>query len=156
MQYISNDYSLVISGNKGWKDERLRQKINEFASKGVDIVETGYVSASEKSALFENAHVYVYPSHYEGFGMQIIEAMQHRTPLALSNIAVFKEIAQDAAVYFNKDNPQDIAKKIVQLIDDDELRKNIVSKYPRLLEKFSWENSSKDFLNRINNLWSHT
>ena len=41
-------------------------------------------------------------------------------------------------------------------VNDDELRKNIVSKYPRLLEKFSWENSSKDFLNRINNLWSHT
>ena len=61
------------------------------------------VSANEQvlNSLYKNAHVFVYPSLYEGFGMPILEAFANNCPMCISNTSCFPEIARDGALYFD-------------------------------------------------------
>ena len=72
----------------------------------------GFISNSNLKIAYESVDVVVYPSRSEGFGRSCIEAMYTNTPLACSNIEVFKEVAADYPKYFNPLDHLDISEKI--------------------------------------------
>src|SRR5207245_1810440 len=61
----------------------------------------GHVPEDELAALYANATLFVFPSLAEGFGFPVLEAMAHGTPVVCSDIPVLRELAGDAALYFN-------------------------------------------------------
>lgn len=140
---IREGYSLVLAGGKGWRDEGILAAIERERAAGHNIIQTGYITEQEKSALYDNAACFVLPSHYEGFGMPIFEAMQHSVPVAISDIAVFHEVGGDAALFFNKDDPHDIAKKITRLLEDKSLRNQLIASGKERLDLFSWETNAR-------------
>jgi glycosyltransferase involved in cell wall biosynthesis len=146
---IQKSYSLVLAGGKGWKDEQIISEANRRRSEGLNIIMTGYVTDDEKAALYNNAACFTLPSHYEGFGMPILEAMQYNIPTVLSDIEVFHEVAGQAAIYFNKDEPKDIAEKLSSVIKDKNLRNLIINKTEGRLKSFSWEENAARVYNAI-------
>jgi glycosyltransferase involved in cell wall biosynthesis len=141
---IRQSYALVLAGGQGWKDEGILAAVAEQQANGMNIILTGYVPEEEKNALYANAACFILPSHYEGFGMPAFEAMQHDVPVALSDIPVFREVAGDAAVYFDKDSSGDMADKLAALINDKALCKKLIRNGRERLLAFSWqENADK-------------
>lgn len=140
---IRKNYSLVLAGGSGWDNERMLQRINALKRDGFKILLTGYVTDEEKVALYTNASAFVLASHYEGFGMPILEAMQFKLPVILSDIPVFHEVAGDAAAYFNKDSSTDLSILISAVLNDKTLRKKLVNKSEGVLDKFSWTDNAK-------------
>jgi glycosyltransferase involved in cell wall biosynthesis len=57
-------------------------------------------------------HAYIMPSSFEGFGLAPMEAMAAGMPVILSDLAVFREVAEDVPVYFDPDDPDSIAEAI--------------------------------------------
>lgn len=146
---VRNKYALVLAGGSGWKNEEILQKINDLRNSGSKIYKTGYVSDKQRAALYMRATVFVLPSHYEGFGMPLLEAMTYQTPMLVSNIAALKEVAQDSALYCDPNSPQDIANRLKQLLDDKTLQKQLISKGNERLRDFSWEKVTKDLYEQI-------
>ena len=146
--HLKEQYSLVLAGGKGWKDGSIRRLI-ESKQLNNNIITTGYISDSEKNALYNNARGFIMPSHYEGFGMPILEAMQYNIPVAASNIEVFNEVAGDAALYFNKDSVEDMTKVLENLLTNKEARSLLIKKSSVQLKKYSWANNSKIFYEKI-------
>ncbi len=72
--------------------------------------------------LYENALCCAVPSLYEGFGMITVEAMNYGCPVAISDIAIMREIGGDAALYFNPLEQKSIYETIKKLVDDEALR----------------------------------
>ncbi len=145
---IKKEYCLVLAGGKGWKiEEQLNYIENSKFSK--DIILTGYVSDVERAALYTNASIFVMPSHYEGFGMPVLEAMSYGIPTAISDIPVFHEVAGDASEYFDKDNPSEITKTIQKILDNKKLQQNLISKGNKQLKKYSWEKVAFDLYEEI-------
>jgi glycosyltransferase involved in cell wall biosynthesis len=141
---LRKQHSLVLAGGKGWKDEETLLAAADAQSQGLDVILTGYVSDEEKAALYAKAACFVLPSHYEGFGMPLFEAMQYGTPTAASDIPVFHEVAGDASLYFDKDKPADIAAAIASILTDEQLAKDLAAKGTARLKAFSWrENAAK-------------
>jgi glycosyltransferase involved in cell wall biosynthesis len=141
---LRSRYSLVLAGGKGWKDEDILAAVAEQQSKGFNVVLTGYVTDEEKNALYDNAACFALPSHYEGFGMPVLEALQHGVPALLSDIPVFHEVAGDAALYFDKDHADDITDKLSSLLNNSALQTSLVQKGEARLQAFSWqENAAK-------------
>jgi O-antigen biosynthesis alpha-1,3-mannosyltransferase len=132
-------YSLVLVGGRGWNDEAIIKTYDELKQKGLNIVQTGYVSEEQRSALYTAASVFTMSSANEGFGMPILEAMSYDIPVALSNIPVFHEVAGEAAVYFDQTNPSSIAKAISSLIESPSQQKKLVSQGRKNLARFSWD-----------------
>ncbi len=141
-------YSLVLAGGKGWHDDEILGKMAELQAAGLPVHQTGYVSDEDRAALFSEALLFAMPSHYEGFGMQLLEAMTYHTPLLVSDIAVHHEVAQTAALYC-KTAPEDIAAKIKQLAGDNALQKKLVAAGDKRLKHYSWHTVAIEVFSQI-------
>lgn len=144
---IKDTYSLVLVGGKGWHDEQILDKLVTLKSLGNKIHQTGYVSDAERAAFYENSTVCVLPSYYEGFGMPVLEAMSYGKPVVCSNIEVFKEVAGDAAMYFNVNDVVALKDTLTKLLSSQQ----VMSKYKHLSlrhsEKFiNWDTVAKDLI----------
>ena len=108
----------------------------------------GHVSADDVPALFGAASAFVMPSLYEGFSMPIAEAMLCGTPVACSDIAAFREICgDDAATYFDPENPESIAQGLVTATRDDAARARTSAMGLERAKAFDWHEVALKTLN---------
>ena len=99
----------------------------------------GRKSSEELVLLYQRCQIFIFPSTIETFGNPLLEAMACGAPITCSNTAAMPEIAKDAALYFNPAEPEDIARKIIQLTDDKVLLTSLSQKSLARAELFSWE-----------------
>ncbi len=148
---VQNEYALVLAGGVGWYFESTMEYINKLIDSGLNIQLTGYVSDKQRESLYQNASLYTMPSHYEGFGMPILEAMSHGVPTAVSDIPVFKEVAGTASTYFDKDDPASIAKAIDLSLKDNKLRKKLIEDGLKIASAYSWDEVAEKVYNKLKN-----
>jgi glycosyltransferase involved in cell wall biosynthesis len=101
------------------------------------------VAANSDEALlfvYQQAAVFVYPSRLEGFGIPILEAMAANCPILLSDIPVFREIAQDAALYFKLDDAASLQENLLEILKNPT---NLVENGKKRLTFFSWEKAAQ-------------
>lgn len=136
---------LVVVGKKGWLYEEILQTPERLGIN--DRVKFLHgISDEELTVLYKHALCYVLPSLYEGFGLPVLEAMKQGCPVITSKISSLPEAGGDAALYVDPKDTDDIAKKIEKLISDEGLRKDLVAKGYKQVEKFSWEKTAKETL----------
>ena len=78
--------------------------------------------------IYSRADMLCFPSLFEGFGMPLVEAMAAGCPVACSNVTSIPEVTDAAAVLFNPHDPADIAEKIRRLLEDRDLREQLIEK----------------------------
>lgn len=110
----------------------------------------GFVTDNELTWLYKNALLNILVSYDEGFGFSFLEAASQKTPSVLSDIQVFKEIAQDNALFAKNDNWKDISEKIEILVNDKSLRDTLGAESYERSRFFSIELFKKNFLSVIN------
>lgn len=93
----------------------------------------------ELYTIYHNAMCFIFPSLYEGFGIPILESFYAQCPIALSDIAVFREIAKDCALYFDPYSIDSIANTLESLITNQTIAQNLTTKAQTLLQNFSWD-----------------
>lgn len=98
------------------------------------------VDDAELNYLYKNALVFIYPSLHEGFGLPILEAFRAECPVLLSNTDCFREVAADAAHYFEMHEVDDLISKMESLIDSDSIRDKLISAGKERVEKFPMQN----------------
>jgi len=91
--------------------------------------------------LYQNAQLFVYPSLYEGFGLPILEAFKAGCPILLSDTECFREVATDAAVYFNPTSIDDLIYNLETLLNDSALKAQLVERGTRRLTDFPLQKS---------------
>jgi len=111
-----------------------------------DIIFTGFLSEEELAFLYQNAEAFVFPSFYEGFGLPPLEAMSYQTPVISSKAGALPEILQDAALYFNPYQTDQMAEKIIQLLTNSELKQEMIEKGLRQIKKYSWTKMAQETL----------
>ena len=140
-----DNLELVIVGKRGWQFEEILNSPQKYAvANRVKFLDS--VSDEDLPSLYKNALCFCLPSLYEGFGLPILEAMQYGCAVATSNVSSLPEAGGDAALYFDPESAEDIAKTLQTLIDDEELRKDLVKKGHEQVKKFSWEKTARETL----------
>jgi glycosyltransferase involved in cell wall biosynthesis len=109
------------------------------------IKRTGFIPEKDLVVLYNLAEVVVMPSFYEGFGLPVLEGMACGTPVVCSKNSSLAEIGENAAVFCNPLSPQDIAQKILEVINLSEKEKTTLSaKCLKRAKEFSWEKTAKE------------
>lgn len=148
---INSDASLIIAGKPGWKYRKIFQEIKS-AKKFHKIKYIGYVDETDKPALFKLAKTLVYPSFYEGFGFQPLEAMAVGTPTIVSQVSALPEIAGPAALLANCYDPAALAQAIDISLTDNLLRQKLINAGYELAKKFNWDAAAGQILTYLNTL----
>ena len=131
------DLELVLVGSLNEAAQRNKQWADEKGLEG--IVFTGFVSDDELAWLYKNSRAYVFPSLMEGFGLPGLEAMIHDAPVASSSATCLPEVYGDAAKYFDPTSVQDMANTIIEIIDNEDVRKDLITKGKARAAKYSWK-----------------
>jgi glycosyltransferase involved in cell wall biosynthesis len=134
---------LVIAGAKAWlfKDIISKAKKSDFKE---DIIFTGYYQTQELPYLLGGAKAFIFPSLYEGFGIPVLEAMACGTPAIVAKNSSLPEVGGKAVEYFKTKDHLDLAKKILKVLEDKDLKKNMTKKGLIQANKFSWEKCAKE------------
>lgn len=143
---------LFCTGNEFSKDEFNLLSKHNIARQVIH----KKVSESQLQSLYNNALFFIFPSLKEGFGLPILEAWGNNCPVALSNTDLFREIAGDAAVYFDPLDSMDIQNCIVNLLSGVDLRKSLVEKGKERVKQFSWEQSTREYERIYRDIFNQT
>lgn len=116
-----------------------------FAALGSRVVRLGAVDARVLSALYHRAAVLLFPSHREGFGLPVIEAMAHGLPVITSRGTATEEVAAGAAGLVDPSDHTDIADVLERLLGDENMRRSLVAGGLDRAAELTWERTAKAY-----------
>ncbi len=135
-------FAVICTGNN-------RQFPPEWISFVEDIpVHLLYLNDQELRSCYSGAVALIYPSKYEGFGMPILEAMACGCPVITCNNSSLPEVAGDAAIYVNHNNPLGLAEALAE-IQKPSTRKLLINRGFQRIAQFTWEKMAATFQNAL-------
>lgn len=137
-----SSFKLVLAGRLAWKYDSFIQSLKKYKYRD-DVVMLGYLSEDELVKLTGSAYASVYPSLLEGFGVPVIEAMKCGVPVITSSHSPMQEIAGDAALYADANNPEAIAEQMMRIYKDEQLRNDLVKKGHEIAKGYSWQRTAE-------------
>ena len=137
-----SDMKLVIVGGKMHKTGDIFDTFENMRYKN-DVVFTGRVSTADLHDIFGAAFALTFIPFFEGFGIPIVEAMSAGIPVICSNTTSIPEVGGNAVLYADPLKIDQITEAMLQLADDEELRKNLIEKGYEQKNKFSWEETAR-------------
>lgn len=116
-----------------------------FASLGSPVVRLGPVDARVLSALYHRATLLLFPSHREGYGLPVAEAMAHGLPVVTSRGTATEEVAAGAASLVDPLDHSDIAGALEDALSDDAERRSMVAKGLDRAAELTWVQTAKGY-----------
>lgn len=139
------DVQLILAGGLGWRYDGILEAMqtSPYADR---IKHIGYVSMEEKMNLYAAARAFVFPSHYEGFGIPVLEAMGLGGIVITTGNSSLLEVGGDAAFYVENENDAAVLANVMEevLALDDETRQLRAQKGKMQAAKFTWEKCAKE------------
>jgi len=133
---------LVVPGYPTEYEAELRRRAVELGV-AEDVRWPSWVSPADLEGLYAAAACLVFPSLYEGFGLPVLEAMARGVPVASSNRSSLPEVAGDAALLFDPEDPAAIARAMTRLLSDRELRERLGRAGRERAAAFTWERTAE-------------
>jgi len=143
---VSKTHHLVIAGGKGWLYDNIFAAA-EMSPVADRIHLIGFVADHDLPALYSLADIFAYPSHYEGFGIPVIEAMACGTPVVCANNSSLPEVAGEAAIQVTATDTAALAEALQQLAVDIPLREKAVDSGFTQARNYSWPVAAERLLN---------
>jgi len=133
---------LVIAGRDGWESDPIYE--TAITSPHADRTHfPGFIDDADLPALLCAAHVFVWPSLYEGFGLPPLDAMACGTPVVTSNTSSLPEVVGDAAICVDPSDVKAIASAMLEAATDQTRRHALRTKGIERAKTFTWERTAR-------------
>ncbi len=136
---------LVIVGGKGWHYEPIFQAAAQSPyTERIHFID--FVADEHLPALYSLATFFVYPSHYEGFGRPVVEAMACGTPVITADNSSLPEVAGNAALLTSATDIPALANIMYNLSQDPLLREQCIERGFKQAKQFTWTKAAQALL----------
>lgn len=138
-------HRLVIAGRQLWDYPEFHRCVatSGFAD---DIRIIGYLPSQDLPALYRGADLFVYPSFYEGWGLQVHEAMIAGVPVAGADNTSLPEIAGGAADTFDPHDPEEMSRSMERILTDPAWCSELIARGSEQVRRYSWRQAAEDIL----------
>lgn len=155
------DLKLVIVGKDfkiGWdnKVKPLTPQARELLALSEDLklkhslIFTGEVDDVHLPIILNNAEALIHLSEYEGFGFAVLEGMAAKIPVIASRRSCYPEILQEAAYFVDPKNTEKISEAMLQVLEDEKLKKDLIKKATQVADSYSWTKCAQETLKLLN------
>ena len=142
---VRETHHLVIAGGKGWLyDDIFKAAETSPVADRIHLI--GFVPDANLPALYSLADIFAYPSHYEGFGIPVIEAMACGTPVVCANNSSLPEVAGQAGLLVPATDTNSLANALHKLTVDNSLREQCIIKGFEQAKIFNWPTAARRLL----------
>ena len=138
------DLHLIILGNGPEED-----KVKETSRKKDRVHHYGFQPKEKTIPLIRGSDILIQPSLMEGgTSSTLLEAMACKTPIIATRVGGNKEtiIHMKTAYVVSPNNPEEILKGILTLLNDENMRKNLINNANEVVHEYEWENIGKKYL----------
>jgi glycosyltransferase involved in cell wall biosynthesis len=94
--------------------------------------------------MYHASTAFIYPSRYEGFGLPVLQAMAAGTPVLTTKLSSIPEVAGDAALYIDPDNPATLVQGLTAIQTHKNLRSSLIVSGKQQAAKFSWKRTANE------------
>lgn len=136
--------ALVVIGRAGWCCEAAVAALRD-EERGGDLI---WLRGAEDRQVFRylaHARVALYPSLLEGFGFPPLEAMGLGVPVLAGETPALREVLEDNAVFCDPTDVGEMADCLGQLLDDDQLRSEMIRAGRNRVRAFTWEQTARGY-----------
>ena len=138
--------NLIIVGKPGWLTEALTTRLSTHPQLGRQLFWVQSASDEYLEKIYASASCLIAASEAEGFGLPLIEAARHGLPIIARDIPVFREVAQDHALYFAGDEGAALAAAVQRWLTLAQQQKTPDS---RKIQRQTWAQSAQQLLSRV-------
>jgi glycosyltransferase involved in cell wall biosynthesis len=136
---------LALAGLRGWLFEETMALARDLdLSPYLRIFED--FPSGDLPEMYAGAGVFVLPSHYEGFGLPVLEAMGCETPVIIADRSSLPEVAGEAALKVDPDDAEALANALYRALSDSDLRADLVRRGREQVQVFTWEKTARETL----------
>jgi glycosyltransferase involved in cell wall biosynthesis len=136
------DALLVVAGRAGWQAAEIVAALESGEAHG-RLRWLRNLGDRQLEDEYAAATLCVFPSHYEGFGLPLLEAMARGVPVLASDIAAHRDVAGDAAVYAAPNDQDEWARRIVELLGDEARRARMAAAGKERVRGFTWNETAR-------------
>ena len=138
----SHDVELLCVGGNGLTHEETSM-LTELGIR--ERVSQRFLNDDVMPSAYAHADLFVFPSHFEGFGLPALEAMACGTPTLLARATSLPEVGSDAAEYFEPGDARDLACRMDEILSDDDARADLKRAGLARSSKFTWRDAASKF-----------
>jgi len=145
---INPQMTLAILG--GGSKESLRKQIIKAKLEN-NVFLLGFLENDEAFSIIKNSKVFLFPSHEEGFGIAIAEAMACEVAVVAWDLPVYKEIFEDKIIQVKKGDTTRFAKSVAELLENEDIRLKRINDGMNQVKKYSWDSIASTHLHILMN-----
>lgn len=134
---ISLEFIGGVGNSKAYK--KLLSSISQFDPAGEFVFYKGEINYKDLPSVYSGANIFIFASSCESFSNVILEGMASGLPIACSKQGAMPELLKDAGVYFDPEQPEDIAGAVENLITNQDLRLQCGHKASEYSQDYSWK-----------------
>jgi len=109
----------------------------------------GKLTDEELACVYNGSDFFVFPSHYEGFGLTVLEAMACGVPIIASQIGAISEVAQDTVYYFHPEREDELIQSMNRFLTDQIIKEELRVRALNRAREFNWEKPAKILLEEL-------
>ena len=144
---------LVLVGRGRAYKKKMRQKIHALGIESKIIWIDNLRDNTQLQCIYAAAKILIYPSHYEGFGLPVAEALLSKTPVITSNRSSLPEAGGPDSIYIDPNDSEHLSSAISSVLADEDLRQSMIDHgYAYALETFSPEKLTQQLITCYNGL----
>jgi len=134
---------LVLAGEDIGGGAQLTNEILKLRL-GNDVLRIGFISHEHIRHIYKGASMFVFPSHYEGFGLPPLEAMACGVPVITSDSASLPEVVGDAGFMVPVGHIPPLAEAMRIFITDNKIHEEYSLKAKERAKNFTWQKTAKE------------